>query len=64
MVLVATDEEIEELKHELLETGLAIDVRSYTINRTEHSDHDSEALQPGNTDGNGIVILLKIILTF
>ena len=56
VVLVATDEEVEELKRELLETGLAFNVRSYTT-RIKHSD-DSEALQPGNVDGNGIVILL------
>ena len=55
MVLVATDEEVEELKRELLETGLAFDVKPYT--RIKHSD-DSEALQPGNVDGNGIVIFL------
>ena len=54
MVLVATDEEVEELKHKLLETGLALDVRPY--NRIKHSD-DSKALQLGkfNVDGNGII---------
>ena len=51
VVLVATEEEVEELKHELLETGLALNVGPYT--RIKHSD-DSEALQPGNVDGNGI----------
>ena len=50
VVLVATDEEIKELKRKLRATGLALDVRPY--NRIKHSD-DSEALQPGNTDGNG-----------
>ena len=45
--LVATEEEVEELKCKLMETGLAFDVRPYT------SD-DSEALQPGNMDGNSI----------
>ena len=55
MVLVATDEEIKELKRELLVTGLALDVRR--CDRIKHSD-DSEALQLGNVDGNGIVILL------
>ena len=60
MVLIATDEEVEELKRELLGTGLAFDVKSY--NRIKHSG-DSEVLQPGNVDGNGIIIiLLKIIL--
>ena len=51
VVLVATDEKVEELKRELLATGLALDVRPYT--RIKHSD-DSEALQSGNVDGNGI----------
>ena len=55
VVLIATDEELGKLKHELLVTGLAFDVKSY--NRIKHSD-DSEVLQLGNVDGNGITILL------
>ena len=51
VVLVATEQEVKELKRELLETGLAFDVRPYT--RIKHGD-DSEALQLGNVDGNGI----------
>ena len=51
MVLIATDEEVEELKRELLVAGLAFNVGPYTI---KHSS-DSEALQPGNMDGNGIL---------
>ena len=55
MVLVATEEEEEELKRELLVTGLAYDVGPYT--RVKRSGDDSEAHQPGTMDGNGITIL-------
>ena len=62
MVLVATDEEVEDLKRELLITGLALDVRPY--NRIKHSN-DSEALQLGNSmDGNGTIILLNLVKLF
>ena len=57
---MATDEEVQELQHELLITGLAFDVKPYE--RIKRSD-DSEALQPGNMDGNGIInfLILKVI---
>jgi hypothetical protein len=50
VVLLATNEEVEELKRELLVNGLAFDVRSYKMIERKHSD-DSEANQPGNNYG-------------
>ena len=46
VVLVATDEQEEQLKHELLVTGLAIDVKPYEY--IQHSDNQSR---------NGIIII-------
>ena len=46
MVLVATDEEVEELKCKLLETGLAFNIGPYA--------KDSKTLQSENMNGNGI----------
>ena len=57
MVLVATDEEEEELKQELLVTGLAIDVKSYK--RIKRGD-DSEVPQSGNNMGENSIISLKL----
>ena len=54
MVLVATDDQEEELKQELLIAGLVIDVKPYK--RIQRSDN-IEPLQPGSTDGNSKVFL-------
>ena len=47
VVLVATDEQEEELKHKLLVTGLAIDVKPYI--RVQHSE-----TRNGHIGRNGI----------
>ena len=48
VVFLATDDQKEELKHKLLVTGLAIDVKPYT--RVQRSD-DVNPLQDGNNMG-------------
>lgn len=50
VVLVATDEQEEELKQKLLVDGLAIDVKSYQ--RIRRSDN-IETLQPASMGKNG-----------
>ena len=42
VVLVATDEEEEELKHELLVTGLAIDVKHYECKQNRNLDSEPD----------------------
>jgi hypothetical protein len=49
VMLLATDDEVEELKRELMITGLAFNVGPYESS----DDMDSKVLQPGNIDGNG-----------
>jgi hypothetical protein len=61
VLLFATDEEVEELKRELLVAGVAFDVKSYR--RIKHSD-DLEALQLGNVDGKGIIISSSLKFCF
>ena len=50
VVLVATDDQEEELKQELLIAGLVIDVKPYE--RMQQSDN-MEPLQPGSMGRNG-----------
>ena len=60
VMLRATDDQEEELKHKLLVTGLAIDVKPYE--RVQRSDN-SESLQPENMGRNG-KFCLKISTRF
>lgn len=60
-MLRATDDQEKELKHKLLVTGLAIDVKPYE--RVQRSDN-SELLQPGNIMGRNGKFYLKISIKF
>ena len=54
VVFLATDDQKEELKHNLLVTGLATDVKPYK--HVQRSD-DEKPLQAGNMGKNGNFIL-------